>query len=171
MDMATAVLENAAISRSFVSTVQEREKARARPIDYPYVEFATEVRRLLGYEGDRPFLTARGAEIKSGVNHSTIAGMIRGKRGSRETIIQFAERLGGDPDLLLRLADYLLETETVEVEEEDIPDAEHEIVGSYDDEDFYIAARENGVTDEQIRKIREKAAELRREKARRQGRE
>lgn len=90
-----------------MGTVEEREKARNRPIDGKYPEFAAEVRRLLGYDGDRPFLTSRVAARKTGVNYSTVSAMVRGDRASASNIQKFADVLGGDADLLLSLAGFL----------------------------------------------------------------
>ncbi|MGI4792017.1 MAG: LexA family protein [Janthinobacterium lividum] len=90
------------------TTVSDREKAAARPIDGPFPEFAREIRHLLGYyaEDRRNFMTSRMAHRKTGVNYSTIASMTRGVRGSEDTIRKIAKGLGGDVDILLRLAGY-----------------------------------------------------------------
>jgi transcriptional regulator with XRE-family HTH domain len=93
----------------------DREKADEAEIPGPYKDLAVEVRKMLGYySDDLPLLSARQAALKSGVNHSTIASLIRGGRASRISLKQLAETFGIDAARLLRLAGYALESsETV----------------------------------------------------------
>lgn len=85
---------------------EEREKACARPIDGRYPDLAREIRRLMGYEGGRSFLTSRMVERRTGINHSTVTLMVRGDRPSYQNILKFVAGVGGDARHLLTLADY-----------------------------------------------------------------
>jgi transcriptional regulator with XRE-family HTH domain len=85
----------------------DREKADDRSITGVYKDLAVEVRRMLGYySDDLPLLSARHAALKSGVNHATISGLIRGARASRETLRQLAGAFDVDETRLLVLAGY-----------------------------------------------------------------
>jgi transcriptional regulator with XRE-family HTH domain len=85
----------------------DREKADDADIPGPYKELAREIRRMLGYySGDIPLLSARQAALKSGVNHATIASLVRGGRASRSSLKQLAAAFVTDYAELERLAGY-----------------------------------------------------------------
>lgn len=94
-----------------MGTLEDRERAQARPVNGPYPEYAREVRRLLGYysEDRRSFLSLRMAEGKTGVKHTTIGTMARGFRADVYNTRRFAESLSGDPDRLLAMGGHLVE--------------------------------------------------------------
>lgn len=91
------------------SIEEKREKAGERSIVGQYGDLAVAVRRLMGWEvaSDRPFLTARDASYRTGVNYSTIAAMARGERASADTIRRFSGGFEVDPLPLLQAAEYL----------------------------------------------------------------
>lgn len=91
--------------------------------------------------------------------------------------------MNGDEQKLLELAGHLVggfsnqahEDRTDETQpnnpEEDPYDPSREIVGFIDPEDFYVAAQDNGMSPEDARKLLVRLEEIRKAKARRQGRE
>ncbi len=88
---------------------EEHRKALKRPIDGPYPDLAREVRRLMGHgnhDPERPFLTSRMGQNKSGVHYATIASAMRGFRVKEDALFRLAYGLGGDAKLLLSLAGY-----------------------------------------------------------------
>jgi transcriptional regulator with XRE-family HTH domain len=90
----------------------DREKADEAQIPGQYKELALEVRGLLGYySDDRPLLSARQAALKSGVNHATIASLVRGGRASRGSLKQLAQSFDVDPGRMIRLAGYAVDCE------------------------------------------------------------
>lgn len=85
---------------------EEQRKARSRPVTGPHDGLARETRRLLGWDGEREFLTARMAAQRAHISHATVATMARGDQVADGSLMKFARALGGDPALLLRLAGY-----------------------------------------------------------------
>ena len=85
----------------------DRERADEAEIEGPYKDLAIAVRRILGfYSHDAPLMSARQAALRCGVNHATISSIIRGGRGSRSSLKQFATAFDIDPEELLKLAGY-----------------------------------------------------------------
>ena len=86
-----------------------QEKAFDLPVTGPYRDFALEVRRIMGWTrgSDRPFLSTRGAAIKSDLSNFTISQMTAGYQVGRNRIRVFAQAFGEDADRLLKLAGYL----------------------------------------------------------------
>jgi transcriptional regulator with XRE-family HTH domain len=92
----------------------DREKFDDADIPGPYKELALEIRNMLGYySDDKPLLSARQAALKSGVNHATIASLVRGGRASRATLKQLADTFGMDTNHLIRLAGYAVPTTAI----------------------------------------------------------
>lgn len=158
----------------------ERNKARNIPIDGEYPDFAKAVRYLLGWseDSDRPYLSTRAAQSKTGVNFTTISMAARGFRGKEDTVKKIAVGLGGDVDELLLLADYVpkgrreeLRSWTDSIITDPPYDPSREITGSYDPDDVYVAAQDNGMSPADAKKLLTRLEEIRKEKARRQGRE
>jgi|GEM_PF-4199928 transcriptional regulator with XRE-family HTH domain len=88
----------------------DREKADDAEIPGPYKELAIAVRAMLGYySDDKPLLSARQAALQSGVNHATIASLVRGGRASRATLKQLAKTFDVDCAQLMRVAGYALD--------------------------------------------------------------
>lgn len=83
-------------------------------------------------------------------------------------MMKFAEGLGGDKQLLLRLGGWMDKDASAD---ENPYDPSREIVGFIDPEDFYVAAQDNGMSQEDARKLLARLEEIRKAKARRQGRE
>lgn len=63
-------------------------------------EFGSAVKAILENHG----LTFRGASYRTGIDHTTISTMAKGKIPRPETIRQFAQGLREDPEKLIRIA-------------------------------------------------------------------
>ena len=87
----------------------DRRRASERPVVGAHVDFALEVRRLLGWEvgSTRPFLSTRAAYLKTGVSNGSVNSMSKGQRPSSRTVEAFAQGLGADADHLKRLAGHV----------------------------------------------------------------
>ncbi|MGI4792018.1 MAG: hypothetical protein ACRYFS_24610 [Janthinobacterium lividum] len=84
----------------------EKIRAIARPITGKYPALAKEVRRLMGYGGDRNFLTGRKLSVLCGASYTAVNNLTRGDRVEEGTLIKIANGLKTDPSHLLTLAGY-----------------------------------------------------------------
>lgn len=85
------------------------ERAKERPIEGMYRDFAIEIRHLLGWTDttDRPFISTRTAARKTGLSNGTIANMAHGDPTTPESIHKFVTGIGGDEARLCVLAGHL----------------------------------------------------------------
>jgi len=70
-----------------------------------YPDFAKEVRRILKV-GTWNEISARKAGYTTRINHVSIAGMLRGDKPGYGLVVKFAQAMGANVNLLLRLLDY-----------------------------------------------------------------
>jgi hypothetical protein len=86
-----------------------RIKAANLPIEGPYKDGARFVRRILGWEEseDRPYLSTRNAQHKTGISNGTINTLAHGGKVSSNIIEIFAQKMGEDAERLKRLFGYI----------------------------------------------------------------